>query len=109
MKDINFYMNLDYPYEVSPEEDGGYHAEIPLLPGCIAHGETPEEALQYLNVAKCDWITGEGLYLALKKRGVLIRHFAKPRIAAYNRITIGTREQMQTLIDTIRKIKETKQ
>ena len=37
MKDINFYMNLDYPYEITPEEDGGYHAEIPLLPGCIAH------------------------------------------------------------------------
>ena len=36
MKDINFYMNLDYPYEITPEEDSGYHAEIPLLPGCIA-------------------------------------------------------------------------
>lgn len=58
MKDINFYMNLDYPYEITPEEDSGYHAEIPLLPGCIAHGETEEEALQYLNVAKCEWITG---------------------------------------------------
>ena len=33
MKDINFYMNLDYPYEIRPEKDGGYHAEIPLLPG----------------------------------------------------------------------------
>ena len=58
MKDINFYMNLDYPYEITPEEDSGYHAEIPLLPGCIAHGETEEEALQYLNVAKCEWISG---------------------------------------------------
>ena len=58
MKDINFYMNIDYPYEITPEEDGsGYQAEIPLLPGCIAHGETPEEALQYLNVAKCDLIS----------------------------------------------------
>ena len=58
MKDINFYMNLDYPYVIAPETDGGFQAEIPLLPGCIAHGETEAEALQYLNVAKCEWITG---------------------------------------------------
>jgi len=58
MKDINFYLNLDYPNIVTPDADGGYHAEIPLLPGCIAHGETEEEALRYLNVAKCEWISG---------------------------------------------------
>lgn len=57
MKDINFYMNLDYPYVITPDE-GGYQAEIPLLPGCIAHGATEEDALQYLNVAKCEWISG---------------------------------------------------
>ena len=57
MKDINFYLNLDYPYILEAAKDGGFDAQIPLLPGCIAHGETPEEALQYLNVAKCDWIT----------------------------------------------------
>jgi len=49
---------------------------------------------------------GERLYLELKKRGVLIRHFTKERICRYNRITIGTRQQMQVLIDTITDIQK---
>jgi len=56
--------------------------------------------------AKSDRIGGEALYLALKQRGVLIRHFSKDRIAAYNRITVGTRQQMETLIEKIREILE---
>jgi len=49
-------------------------------------------------------IGGEDLYLSLKDRGILIRHFSKERISDYNRITIGTREEMQILIETIREI-----
>lgn len=49
-------------------------------------------------------ISGESLYLELKKRGVLIRHFTKERISDYNRITIGTREQMDVLLQNIRGI-----
>jgi antitoxin HicB len=30
---------------LSPEEGGGYLVEFPDYPGCIADGETPEEAL----------------------------------------------------------------
>lgn len=56
--------------------------------------------------AKSDKIDGEQLYLELKKRGILIRHFTKDAICQYNRITIGTREQMQKLIETISLILE---
>ena len=56
--------------------------------------------------AKCDKIDGEKLYLELKNRGILVRHFNKDLICQYNRITIGTIEQMQKLIETIALILE---
>lgn len=56
--------------------------------------------------AKHESISGEKIYEELKRRGILIRHFHKDKISDYNRITIGTREQMQTLIDTIKSILE---
>ena len=54
--------------------------------------------------AKSDRVDGGTLYAALKKRGVLVRHFEFERIRAYNRITIGTPEQMDILIDNIKQI-----
>lgn len=54
--------------------------------------------------AKHPGIGGRELYRALKERGILIRHFDKPRIQEYNRITIGTEEQMETLIASVRTI-----
>jgi len=49
-------------------------------------------------------IDGEQLYLELKKRGVLVRHFKKPRIQSFVRITVGTNEQMDILVEKIRDI-----
>ena len=43
-------------------------------------------------------ISGEELYRKLKERGILIRHFSAERIRDYNRISIGTDEQMEVLI-----------
>ncbi len=54
--------------------------------------------------AKSDKIGGFELYKELKNRGVLVRNFAKPRIADYNRITIGTFEETKTMLDTIEAI-----
>ena len=39
-------------------------------------------------------VDGEKIYLKLKEKGILVRHFTTPRIAQYNRITVGSREQM---------------
>lgn len=56
--------------------------------------------------AKSDEIGGEELYLSLKDRGVLVRHFKSPRIRDYVRITVGSLEQMEILTDTIKEILE---
>lgn len=49
-------------------------------------------------------IDGMALYLELKKRGILVRHFTNPRICQFNRITIGTPEQMRSFTDTVEEI-----
>ncbi len=54
--------------------------------------------------AESDKIEGGALYRALKARGILVRHFDRDGISNYNRITIGTREQMETLIATLTEI-----
>ncbi len=51
--------------------------------------------------AKTERMEGGALYEALKNRGVLVRHFDKPRITRYNRITIGTRAQSMALLDAL--------
>lgn len=51
-------------------------------------------------------LDGEDLYRKLKDRGILVRHFTKDRIRDFNRITIGTRDQMDALIDTITRIRK---
>ena len=48
--------------------------------------------------AKSEKIPGEEYYLRLKEKGVLVRHFTNPRICEYNRITIGTKEDMDVLL-----------
>ena len=49
-------------------------------------------------------ISGHDLYAELKNRGILVRHWEKPRISDWIRITIGAPEQMQTLIGTIKEV-----
>ncbi len=54
--------------------------------------------------AKHARVSGMEIYKELKARGVLIRHFETPRLKDYNRITIGTREQMDVLIEKLQEI-----
>ncbi|MBR1972799.1 MAG: histidinol-phosphate transaminase [Oscillospiraceae bacterium] len=54
--------------------------------------------------AKTDKMEGGKLYESLKARGILVRHFSNPKISQYNRITIGTMEQMETFINTVKEV-----
>ena len=55
---------------------------------------------------RSDRIDGKSLYLRMKEKGVLIRHFDKERICDFNRVSIGSREQMEVFLDTLRTILE---
>ena len=54
--------------------------------------------------AKSDKINGKLLYERLKEKGVLVRHFEKERIKEYNRITIGSKEEMETFLAKVEEI-----
>lgn len=54
--------------------------------------------------AKSEKISGEELYLKLKQKGVLVRHFKTEKIKEYNRITVGTWEQMKIFLARVREI-----
>ena len=65
----------------------------------------PVSSTNFLFV-KHDKISGKDLYLKLKERGILVRHFDKESITDYNRITIGTDEQMDILLKAVKEILE---
>ena len=47
----DYHINIFYS-----DEDGGYIADIPDLEACSAFGETPEQALKELEIAKKAWL-----------------------------------------------------
>ncbi len=52
-------MMNDYRYEIIiywSKEDNAFIAEVPELPGCMAHGNTYEEALKNIKDAIMLWI-----------------------------------------------------
>ena len=56
--------------------------------------------------AKTEKVSGETLYKRLKDKGVLVRHLRGERTEEYNRITIGTKEQMQIFLAKVKEILE---
>ena len=48
---MDYHINVFYS-----DDDEGYIADIPDLPGCSAFGNTPEEAVKELTLVKIAWI-----------------------------------------------------
>ena len=47
----DYHINIFYS-----EEDGGYIADVPDLEACSAFGQSPQEALKEVEVAKRLWL-----------------------------------------------------
>ena len=69
-------------------------------------GFTVIDSVTNFVLAKHPELDGKAFYLKLKENGILVRHFDTPRLCDYTRITIGSAEEMQTFIDTTKKILE---
>lgn len=54
--------------------------------------------------AKSNKLSGKDIYLKLKEKGVLIRHFEKERIRDFNRITIGSRGEMEFFLAKLKEV-----
>lgn len=98
--------------EAALKADDYYQSNIEEIKRVRAYATAEQEALGFTVLpsqtnfifAKKDGISGEDIYLELKKRGVLVRHFSDERIKDYNRITVGTKEQMDVLIGKLKDI-----
>ena len=54
--------------------------------------------------AKHEKLSGKEIYLSLKAKGVLVRYFDKEGLKEYNRITIGSKEEMEIFINKLTEV-----
>ena len=95
-------------------EQGYYDANCQSIMETRAFAKTELEKLGFSVLAssanflfaKHERVSGKEIYLRLKENGVLVRHFTAPRIEDYNRITIGTREEMVAMLAALNSILE---
>ncbi|MCK7546950.1 histidinol-phosphate transaminase [Marinobacter koreensis] len=83
--------------------------------GVISERERVTEALELMGFevlpSKANFVfarhkehSGEALAKSLREQGIIVRHFNKPRISEFLRITIGTAEQNDALIKGLQSI-----
>ena len=65
--------------------------------------EVLDSKTNFLFVKK-DGLDGEEYYNALRARGILVRHFKAERIKDFNRVTVGTKEEMDAFIAATKEI-----
>jgi predicted RNase H-like HicB family nuclease len=62
---LEYFLSLKYPISIYPEEEGGYTALIPDLPGCITQGKTLEEVM--INIEEASEFGYRQFILVIKK------------------------------------------
>mgnify|MGYP003293728302 CR=1 FL=1 len=70
----------------------------------IKRGFTVTDSKTNFIFAKTDKIPSSVLYEELRNRGILIRYFNAPRINEYFRMSMGTQEQMEKVMEVIDEI-----
>ncbi len=124
IRDLNTIKYSTNPYNVNRmtsaagiaalEENEYYLANCRVI---MANREYTAEALRALGFevlpscanfifARRPGVDGGELYRSLKARGILVRHFDKPRIRDFLRISIGTREQMERFVEGVKQCLE---
>ena len=122
IEDLERLRNSRNPYDISRQsqlagvkavEDAAYYRDL-----CVRIVRTREwtmrqlKALGFTGTDSCANFVfvkhpdfpGEVIAQKLREKGFLIRHFNKERIRDYNRITIGTEEEMEALVEALREI-----
>lgn len=79
-----------------------------LSDGLKSLGFTVTDSMANFVFAKSDRISGARYYEELKNRGILVRHFSEEKIKDYNRITVGSIDEVKALLEATEKIIEIK-
>ena len=98
--------------EAAVDSDGYYRANCQTIQENRAYTVEALDALGFTTLpslanfifTRSPSLDGGALYRKLKGRGVLVRHWDKPELKDYIRVTIGSREQMDRFLDTVRAI-----
>ncbi len=61
-----------------------------------------QSSTNFVFAGKNPRISGAEYYAALRKNNILVRHFAAPRTADWVRVSVGTRAQMERLVEATR-------
>ena len=124
MQDLNTIKYSTNPYNINrmtaaaglaAMEENDYYLQNART--IIATRDRTADALRQLGFAvtdsrtnflfvSADWISGGDLYRELKARGILIRHWDKPRIANWCRVTVGTDEEMDAFLAQVTQLRK---
>ena len=124
MQDLNTIKYSTNPYNINrmtaaaglaAMEENEYYLQNART--IIATRDRTADALRQLGFAvtdsrtnflfvSADWISGGDLYRELKARDILIRHWDKPRIANWCRVTVGTDEEMDAFLAQVTQLRK---